>query len=209
MGRSMKIVSVEGLDKSGKHSTVEGLKEKLEAKGYKVATSEFHRYDTPTGQLIRQWLYGEYKVSQQTIELIMAADKYAQKEWFEQLEQEGYDILILDRYLGSQVVYSAASGIQPDWIQNILRSLYIPDIEIFIDISPDTSMKRKGKHGENDRYESDKELLTRARAGFMKERFYHRYKDYGGCIFGVVSGEGTVQESIEDAYQFIMNHLAE
>lgn len=206
MGKNMKIIAVEGLDKSGKHSTAKGLKEKLEADGYKVALSEFHNYSTPTGQLIRKWLYGEYQVSQMTIELIMAADKYAQKEYFEQLEAEGYDFLLLDRYVGSQYVYSEASGVPTSWIQKILQYLYVPDFEIFIDITPETSMKRKGKHGDNDRYESDKEILKKARQGFI----LRKYKEtLSHTKFGVVGGEGTVQESIEDAYKFISRHLKE
>jgi dTMP kinase len=199
----MKIIAVEGLDKSGKASLVRRLKEKLEADGYKVAVSEFHRYDTPTGKLIRQWLYGEYKVSQPTIELIMAADKYAQKEYFDELSAQGYDILLLDRYLGSQLVYSQAAGVPQEWVENLLKYLDVPDLEIFINVSSETSMKRKGKHGDNDRYESDKELLDRARSGFFGQRFYHRS---GTGIF-VVSGEGTSEETVDQAYPIVKKYL--
>jgi dTMP kinase len=47
--------------------------------------------------------------------------------------------------------------------------MWIPDIEIFIDIPAEESMSRKGKHnnGENDRYESDLGLLERVRELFI------------------------------------------
>lgn len=89
----MKIITLEGLDKSGKHSVSIALKEYLKKLGYKVEQSEFHRYDTPTGKIIRQFLYGDYNVSQETIELIMTADKFAQQDWFDELEENGTDFL--------------------------------------------------------------------------------------------------------------------
>lgn len=171
----MEIIAFEGLDKSGKFSGSEALKDYLISKGKKVAKGEFHNYDSPTGKLIMDWLTGKYDVSQKTIELIMAADKQAQQQWIEQLEREEYDYLILDRYVHSQYAYGQASGSDPKWLNELLTNIYQPDTVILLDIDAETSMARKGKHndGENDRYESDKELLT-------KVRNYYRYV-YNAC----------------------------
>lgn len=167
----MKIIAIEGLDKSGKFTQTELLLTYLKACGKKVVKSEFHRYDTPTGKLIMDWLTGKWDVDQHTIELIMTADKQAQQKWFNELEAEGVDFLVLDRYTGSQQVYSEANGIQPMWTEMLQHYMRKPDVEIFIDIAAEESMSRKGKHnnGENDRYESDLELLKRVR-----ELFLHR-----------------------------------
>lgn len=161
----MRIVALEGLDKSGKYSQCNLLEEHLKGQGFKVARSEFHRYDTPTGKLIMDWLTGKWNVDQKTIELVMTADKQAQQEWFDELEKEGYDYLILDRYTGSQQVYSEASGIDKNWTHFLQIYMRRPDFEIFIDIPAEESMRRKGKHnnGENDRYESDHALLSKVR----------------------------------------------
>jgi dTMP kinase len=161
----MRIIAFEGLDKSGKFTQSEMLYKSLLELGLKVEKSEFHRYDTPTGELIMKWLKKEWDVDQHTIELIMAADKQAQQLWFDKLEAEGYDFLILDRYTGSQQVYAKANGVDPEWTAELQRYMIEPDVEIFIDIPAEESMKRKGKHnnGENDRYESDLEMLQRVR----------------------------------------------
>lgn len=164
----MRIIEVEGLDKSGKHTTCQALKKALEDKGFEVVQSEFHRYDTPTGKLIQQWLYKQYDVDTETIKLIMTADKQAQQKWFSQLEEQGVDFLILDRYSVSNLAYSEAEGLDMDWITNLQKFLRKPDFSIFLDIQPTTSMLRKGKHGDNDRYESDKSILTRAREAYIK-----------------------------------------
>lgn len=168
----MKIIAIEGLDKSGKHTQSELLKKYLISKGYKVEKSEFHRYDTPTGQLIQQWLYGKYDADQKTIELIMSADKQSQQFWFDKLERSGVDFLILDRYTTSQQVYSEANGIDPKWTKELQKFMRKPDVEIFIDISPEISMMRKGKHGDNDRYESNLKLLKDVRDIFLSKYIY-------------------------------------
>lgn len=163
----MIIVAFEGLDKSGKNSQSEMLYKALYERGYNVEKSEFHRYDTPTGQLIRQFLDGEYKVNQRAIECIMAADKYAQLDWFKELEKET-DVLILDRYVLSQMVYGVANGIEIDFTLNLLEHMPEPNYHFFLDISPEESMNRKGKFGENDKYEGDLELLTKAREKYLQ-----------------------------------------
>lgn len=163
----MIIIGVEGLDKSGKASQVELLYQALYERGYNVEKSEFHRYDTPTGQLIRKFLDGEYQTNQLAIECIMAADKYAQLDWFNEIA-ERTDVLILDRYLTSQLVYSKANAIDIDFTVSLLDQMPEPDFQILLDLDPQESMNRKGKHGDNDKYESDYELLSRVREFYLR-----------------------------------------
>lgn len=163
----MFIIEFEGLDKSGKRTQTELLKEELEREGFRVKTTSFHRYDTPTGKLIRDWLYGSYKVSEETIKLIMTADKQAQQDYFKQLEKE-YDVLICDRYLLSNICYRR-DDLDYEWLQTIQTKLRKPDATVFIDITPQESMERKGEHGVNDLYERDKKLLEVTRENYHKE----------------------------------------
>lgn len=176
----MKIIVLEGMDKSGKHTASVELAIHLEKLGFNVVQSEFHRYDTPTGKLIQDYLYGRYKVSNETIQYIMSADKQAQQEWFQALENEGVDFLILDRYYLSQKVYSdyfidhsSYSGEQKFYFRNlyssIIKGFRKADLTIYLDNSAETSMSRKGQHGENDKYEQNKELLDYVRKGYLKE----------------------------------------
>lgn len=196
----MKIIVFEGLDKSGKFSQSERLKANLEELGYKVAKSEFHRYDTPTGQLIQKWLYGEYDVDQTTIELIMAADKYAQVPWINSLRKEGYDFLILDRYYTSQIVYGRASGGDVDWIDGLIGDLPAYHLQFFLDISPEESMRRKGKHGENDRYESDLTLLKNVRQWYL-----HEVETQGDIK--LINAERSVEEIENEIFLFMKSWL--
>jgi dTMP kinase len=194
----MKIIALEGLDKSGKFSQSNLLFEYLKGKGYNVVKSEFHRYDTPTGELIMKWLKKEWDVDQLTVELVMTADKQAQQKWFDELEAEGVDFLILDRYTGSQQVYSAANGVSPIWTAMLQKYMRKPDLEIFIDIPAEESMARKGKHnnGENDRYESDLQMLKRVRDTFMKRNNIR------------IRGMQTVEEVHADILEIVDDYIA-
>lgn len=163
----MKVIAFEGLDKSGKKTQSDLLVAFLRSLGYKVHKTEFHRYDTPTGKLVRQYLYGEYKVDDLTIELIMSADKHAQQTHFKELKQNGVDFLVIDRYIGSQLCYARAKGVDSQFSYQLQKFLIKPDLEIMYDILPETSISRRGEHGENDRYERSIELLTSVRKEYL------------------------------------------
>ncbi|WP_090646389.1 dTMP kinase [Paenibacillus sp. UNC496MF] len=189
----MKIVAIEGLDKSGKATQTKLLREALEQQGHKVATSEFHRYDTPTGKLVMDWLTGKYDVDQLTIEFIMAADKQAQQGWFRELDAMGYDILILDRYTLSQQAYAKANKVPASLVNELQRHMIAPDINIIIDIPANISMTRKGKHndGQNDRYESDLAMLMRVREYYLNS---------WNCF--ILDGEMSIEHIHEKMYRF-------
>lgn len=198
----MIIIEVEGLDKSGKKSQSDLLYKALYERGYNVEKSEFHRYETPTGELIRKFLDGEYQVNQLAIECIMAADKYAQLDWFNQIK-ETTDVLILDRYLTSQFVYSKANGVEIDFTLNLLEHMPAPDFHIYLDVSPEESMRRKGKWGENDKYESDLELLTEVRNHYL--RVMQLEEEDGFAV--VLDGTKPVDVLHEEILESILNKL--
>lgn len=189
-------------DKSGKASQTRLLTERLKADGYKVIQSEFHRYDTETGKLIMKWLKKEIDYDQTTVEIIMTADKQAQQQWFKDLANLGYEFLILDRYTLSQVVYAKASGIDVEWTKQLQKYMRKPDLDIVIDIPAEVSMKRKGKHGENDRYESDLELLNRVRDNYIVLD-----EKYSAPLKYIVNGTGLIEDIHEDIYSIVIDNL--
>lgn len=192
----MKIIALEGLDKCGKFTQTKLLYERMKYEGFICEKSEFHRYDTPTGDLIRKFLYNEYDADKYTIELIMAADKQMQQNWFKKLKKQKTDFLILDRYTTSQIVYGLANGIKIEWIRSLQKYLTKPSLEIFIDIPVEKSMSRKGKNTTDDKYETNKELLTKVREN------YH-------CVFSnrsngfIVDGMMSIEEIHESIWLLI------
>lgn len=196
----MKIIALEGLDKAGKATQSRLLAEALQKQGVTVKQSEFHRYDTPTGELVAKWLRKEYPVDQITIELIMAADKQAQQQWVQSLEEQGVDVLILDRYTLSQFVYAQANGVDKNFALTLQRFMRQPDHNIIIDIPAEVSMNRKGKHnnGENDRYESDLAMLRKVRELYLTSV---KPTDL------VVDGTKEIEEIHQAIYNFVVHQL--
>jgi dTMP kinase len=199
----MIIIAFEGLDKSGKFTQSRLLTEALHVYGLNVVQSEFHRYDTPTGELIAKWLNKEWDVDQPTIELIMAADKQAQQKWFKELESQGVEVLILDRYTGSQWSYSQsqANGVSIEFAKTLQTYMRQPDLTVLLDIPAELSMARKGKHnnGKNDRYEEDKELLERVRQNF---------RDTMTGMDIIIDGSDTVEHMHEDIFNWASHRIA-
>lgn len=157
------IIAIEGIDKSGKHTLAKGLVSYFEQNNYTAEHSEFHRYDTPTGEMISRYLKKQIELSAEASEMVMAADKLNQLDYIENCKA---DVLIFDRYLLSQYAYAKAkkdtglSSVEPYLLTQVLDPMPIADVTICLLLDPATSMARKGKHGDNDRYESDLALLT-------------------------------------------------
>lgn len=163
----MKIIAFEGLDKSGKHTQMNALADRLWSEGMRVETLSFHNYDSPVGQLIQKWLYREFEMPLLAINYIISADKLAYLDKFKEWEQDGVDYLLIDRYLLSQMVYPIAMGLDVHVVEDLAKYIPEPDYTIMIDISVDTSIDRKGKHGDNDRIEENYSLNEKVRAEYL------------------------------------------
>lgn len=167
----MKLISFEGLDSAGKHTALTILEGYFKSQGLSVATMSFPNYGTPTGKLIHDWLKGNQSFDQATFELLQSADKQAMQGSINQLDQEGIDVLLIDRYIHTQWVYGSYKS-DPGWLRAISTHIRMPDAVIYLDVEPEVSMHRKSKYGDNDRYESDLAHLRHARSAYL-ELFGH------------------------------------
>ncbi|HRI20772.1 MAG TPA: dTMP kinase [Panacibacter sp.] len=140
------FIALEGIDGSGKSTQAKKLTEKLTANGHKVY-STFEPTDSPIGSLIRNILKGRIKADDRTIAGLFVADRLDhllnEVNGIVKKLDEGYTV-ITDRYYFSSYAYHG-THMDMDWViaanamsANILK----PDINIFIDVPPETCMKR-------------------------------------------------------------------
>jgi len=74
-------------------------------------------------------------------------------------------IVVSDRYVYSSLAYQGAAGLDLNWIQEINRSVIVPDLAIYIDIPPEVVVKRiKRKRSVMERLE----VQRRVREVYMK-----------------------------------------
>lgn len=201
----MYLISIEGLDKSGKHTFSTSLKEVIQENGLSCALFSFPNYDSPTGSLIKSYLNGEWECDPVTFDLIQAADKIEMKKTFYELEQQGIDFLILDRYSTSQEVYATAAGVPNDLIHSLLQFNLTPNIEFYLNISVGESMKRAGKFGENDKYEGDERFLERVYN--LYEKVYSKRVENDPCKVYTINAELSQNLILRNSVDYLNRSL--
>ena len=115
MGKS-KIVVIEGTDGSGKATQAALLVGKIGEKR-DVYTTSFPRYNSRSSELVKMYLSGEISqnpndVSAKAASMTYAMDRYiTYKKELESIYNSGRYIIVLDRYVGSNIIHQGAKEI--------------------------------------------------------------------------------------------------
>jgi dTMP kinase len=160
------LIALEGLDQSGKETQAKLLRARLEAGGRRCEFLSFPDYDTLLGREIGRALHGQREYTPEVTQLLFVANRYEHRARIEQWLAEGA-IVLCDRYLASTIAYGEAQGLDPDRLVEIQRFLPQPALTIFLDIVPETAMRRKAAG--RDRFERDLALLSRVRASYARQ----------------------------------------
>jgi thymidylate kinase len=170
--RNNLFIALEGIDGSGKSTQTRLLAEKLVSEGHKVYTT-FEPTDSPIGSLIRNILKGRFKADHRTIAGLFVADRLDHllndvNGIVKKLE-DGFTV-ITDRYLFSSYAYQG-THVDMDWViqaNSMSAGILKPDINIFIDVSPEVSMQRlHSNRGQIELFET-LENLKNVRAKYME-----------------------------------------
>ena len=195
-----KVISFEGLDKSGKHSAMDFVSDLLEQKGYSVYKMSFPQYDTKIGNLIREYLTNKLELTPKAFELLLAADKVNSSDKLKRLLNQ-YDFILIDRYVHSQVAYGLQNATF-GYLSTLLSGVVLPDYVIYMDVDVAVSMGRRGEHGDNDKYESNAELLKNVKANY--DTMYRLKQD----LFARVDANKSF-ESVNVQLTNIINNILE
>jgi dTMP kinase len=135
------FIVIEGLDGSGKTTQAKLLVRKLRKSNSAQFTAEPSR--GKIGKFIRdRILYGETRPPTSVEALLFAADRieHIQNEVAPPL-REGR-MVVSDRYVYSSLAYQGSAGLSLEWIQTINQHALKPDLALFIDVDPETVLKR-------------------------------------------------------------------
>lgn len=140
------FITLEGLDGSGTTTQANLLVDALNNAGQ---TAEFtgEPTDGPIGKLVRQVLQGMLPgFDHKALALLFAADRLDHcKSMILPLVNSG-GFVISDRYVHSSLAYQVEDA-PLEWVQRINRFAAQPDLVIFLNVTPDTAMKRIEKRG--------------------------------------------------------------
>ncbi|KAA6322413.1 Thymidylate kinase [termite gut metagenome] len=201
MKRKNLFIAFEGIDGSGKSTQIKILTNRLKREGHNVYTT-FEPTDSPIGSIIKNIFSRRIEADENTIAGLFVADRLDHllnktNGILKKLE-EGYTV-ITDRYYFSSYAYHGVH-VPLDWVieaNSLSAQLLRPDLNIYIDILSEISMKRLSE-GRNimDLYETG-ENLTKVRELYLEviERLRSEEK------IVIVDGNRTKDEIASDIWE--------
>jgi dTMP kinase len=196
-----KFIVIEGIDGCGKGTQTKLLSDFLSQKG-EIFVNKYPQYGKPIGDLINDWLHKKHEFNPGIQTLLYFTDFLKDKETVENYLKSGKMVLV-DRYFTSTIVYQRLKGVPLEKILNLAEMFKLPkpDICIYLKISAETSLKRKGKEKGNtnlDRHEEDKAFQNILANGFDEMSSNNTF-----CEWIVVDGEKTSEEVFEEIVEII------
>lgn len=179
-----KFIVFEALDAAGKSTQVDQLVHKLTIKGIKVWKTK-ECTDNYIGSLIKkEYLSGNVKCDEKVINILMAADRLehvaSQNGILDHLNKGEW--VICDRFVWSGMAYDnymhtdkieISNGFDYTYNMNkVALSKIVPDMTIFIDVSPNVCVERIESRGENKEVFETLEKLEAIRKSYMNSKIY-------------------------------------
>lgn len=208
----MKLITIEGLDGSGKATLTNYMLENMEG----TKKIDFPRYDKDTGMLVKRYLNGEFE----NISPFQAIILYAVDRMISVLEEKWNKhkgIVISDRYTTSNLVFQTARLCKNKQLEDFAKEFnhivdlieYLeyevcklpkPDIVFFLDVPP---KKTELKTAEKDMHEKDIELQQKAREVALALADQKKW-----IVLNCIKKDGsrkTVKELFEETQKHIKN----
>lgn len=158
------MIVVEGCDAAGKATQTKALVDRLNDSGRKAVLFSFPRYETSIGKVISAHLKGHVRMidvagrraSEDALmfQCLMSADRFSAQPEINDHLADG-TIVVCDRWKQSGLVYGTSDGLNPSQLITDSRGLREADLNFFIEVSEQESLRRRPKL--RDYYETNRE----------------------------------------------------
>lgn len=201
-----KFIVFEGIDGAGKSTQISLLREELSRRGINTESSA-EPTALPTGKELRRALSGELKRTPLEMAEMFATDRVAHNIEIEKQLSEGMTV-ISDRYYYSSLAYQGAElGYETVARLNLEnKGIRRPDICVFLDLSPESSLKRIGGRGESVEIYENLEYLTKTRKMFFD--VFDRLRENGENI-AIIDASGSVEQVAEAVVSAVLQIYGE
>jgi len=220
------IIVIEGIDSSGKATQVKRVYEELIGEKYMAMRLEFPNYKSNSSALIKMYLNGDFGEDPRSVNpygasLFFAADRFASfKSDWEKFYNEG-GILILDRYVSSNMIYQAAKFEDKkereeflDWIYDLeFKKLNLPKpgVVIFLNMPPEYCRKLNEKRLNKIDGSAKKDIHERDAAYLEKtyEVAVYAAQKYKWAVVDCIENNSikSVKDINSEILRIIENHL--
>jgi dTMP kinase len=186
MNKIQKFVVMEGLDGAGKSTQINLLKDYFNEHSIDFRYIHFPRTDTSSpvyGEMVADFLKGDYgdlnTVNPFLVALLYAGDRNNAKDTIREWLDKG-DLVVLDRYVYSNMAFQGAKLQDPDQRQKLIRWIHHleyeyfkipkPTLSIFLHMQFDFVSKRlkDARKGEDRNYLQGKEDIHESSMEFQK-----------------------------------------
>lgn len=134
------LVCVEGIDGSGKSTQLALLRDWLKAEGADVIYTEWN--SSPLISQTTKLAKKKNMLSPRTFSLLHAVDFADRlKQVIAPALKAGF-IVLADRYAYTAFARDVARGVDPKWVRQVYDFAIKPDLTVYFDIDPKTSMER-------------------------------------------------------------------
>ena len=139
------LVSIEGIDGSGKTSLVLGLIRELCDRGKDVRVVTHPSRVGPVSEVLSRYLEKRCEIPATAAHLLFLADMHAKASEVERLV-EGGTVVLMDRYVWSAMVYSlerlVSSPVSLSWLETPSVGLPRPDLTLLLSVPPSVAVER-------------------------------------------------------------------
>lgn len=200
------FIALEGIDGSGKSTQARLLAENLEQAGHQVY-STFEPTDSRIGTIIRDIFNHRMEGDHRTIAGLFVADRLNHllnsSDGIIRKLADGFTV-INDRYYFSSYAYQGAH-MDMDWViqaNSLSAGLLRPDLNVFIDISPELSMERLNKGRSSiELYETFENLKN------VRDKYFQAFEQLGKDErILIVDGDRSPGEIAAEVWAYLQNH---
>lgn len=197
-----KFIVFEGIDGAGKTTQIQLLAKRLREKGIDVDVSA-EPTTNESGKALRRALSGQEKKSYCEMAAMFVLDRIGHNAQIRELVDSGKTV-ISDRYYYSSLAYQGKAT-DYAWVRamNIdCPEIRRPDVCIYLDLTPEESLKRISNGRESVEIYENLEKLTEVRASF-----YYAIEDLrkdGEQIF-IVDASRSLEEISDEIFNIVSN----
>lgn len=162
-----KFIVFEGIDGSGKTTQVDMLAKRLMKEGYKVLITA-EPTGLESGKALRRALSGQEKKTECEMAAMFVLDRIAHNSEINARLAEGY-VVLCDRYYYSSLAYQGKNT-DYAWVRSMnidCPEIRVPDACIYLDLTPEQSLKRITRDRTSVEIYENLENLTEVRSTFF------------------------------------------
>jgi len=159
--RGGRIISIEGVDAVGKSTQSLRLQTWFKRKGVKVSSLSFPDYETPIGREIKAFLAGKRTFQAEVRHMLFAANRWEKLAAIRESQIEN-EVVIVNRYTESNLVYGVANGLRLEWLAALEQGMPKSDLVMVLD-APSMALTSR-RPGPKDSYEKDHEMQLRVQS---------------------------------------------